>query len=78
MIQIDMEMPKMCYECPCFEKSVIDGRYMAFMGVPLGGYCKALPIRNLDGNIVDWQPVSKRDEIEKEERNKHCPLQEVK
>ena len=77
-IKLDIDMPKMCCDCPCFEPNVIDGKYRAWMGVPLGGHCKALPIKNLDGTIVDWQPVSKREEIEKEVRNEHCPLKECK
>lgn len=79
MIQIEMEMPKICSECPCFEISGNERwSYMCWKGVPLGGVCKALPIKDMDGNIIAWQKVSSRQEIEEVVRSKHCPLQEVK
>lgn len=79
MIQLDIPMPKTCSECPCFEISVNErGSYTCWKGVPLGGVCKALPIKDMDGNIIDWQKVSSRQEIEEGVRSKHCPLKEVK
>ena len=78
-VKININMPKQCSECPCFEMPCnSDRNYIAWMGVPLCGTCKLLPIKDLDGNTIKWQTVSTREEIEKGVRSKHCPLKECK
>lgn len=71
----NMDMPKICSDCPMFEKQPF-GDVVYFLGTPLDGKCKALPIKDYDGNIVDYQTVSKRSEIENKSRSKFCPLKE--
>lgn len=63
-VKIDMDMPKGCQECPLCE--MISASY---------GKCKVLPIRDLDGDIIDMQRVVFL--IEKE-RSVHCPMKEIK
>ena len=48
------------------------------MGLPLNGKCKALPIKDLDGDIISYQTVGTANEIICKERSKHCPLKECK
>ena len=76
-VKIEIEAPEMCCDCPLFEMETHDGRYFAWMGAPLGGKCKVLPIKDFNGNVVDYQNVSTREEIEEHRRSKHCPLKEV-
>lgn len=79
-IKLEIDMPEMCYKCPCFEIAPLAGHnsYMSYMGIPFSGKCKALPIKTLDGRVIDYQHVSTREEIESESRSKFCPLQECK
>ena len=44
------------------------------MGFPIGGKCKALPIKDLNGKTISYQTVGTIKEIENKERSKHCPL----
>ena len=76
-IKIDMEMPEVCAKCPFFEK-LKDQSVAFFMGLPLNGKCKALPIKDLDGDIISYQIVGTANEIICQERRKHCPLNECK
>lgn len=79
MIQINLDMPKMCHECPCFEKDIKgEGYYTCWQGVPLGGTCRALPIMDCGGRIVEYQRVSTMNEINEGKRSPFCPLIEVK
>ena len=72
-VKIDMDMPEVCAKCPLFKKP--DGKDVSFfMGLPLDGQCKALPIKDLDGKIISYQTVSTINEITNKERSKHCPL----
>lgn len=74
MIKIDMEMPENCGECEFY----IEGNSGR---VSIGGKCKRLPIRDMDGDLIDYQVICKTwDQTQKllEGRNKKCPLQEVK
>lgn len=76
-VKIDMEMPEVCAKCPLFKKP--DGKDVSFfMGFPLNGQCKALPIKDLDGDIISHQTVSTANEITNKKRSKHCPLEECK
>lgn len=76
-VKIDMEMPEVCARCPLFKKP--DGQDVTFlMGLPLNGKCKALPIKDLDGDIISYQTVGTANEIICKERSKHCPLKECK
>lgn len=75
--KLEIDMPKMCCDCPCFEiQTFYSGRYMAYMGVPCPGKCRALPIKTLDGRVIDYQQVSTNEEIENKRRSKFCPLKE--
>ena len=76
-VKIDMEMPEVCAKCPFFEK-LKDQGVAFFMGLPLNGKCKALPIKDLDGDIISYQTVGTANEIICKERSKHCPLEECK
>ena len=76
-IKIDMEMPEVCAKCPLFKKSE-DQDVVFLMGLPLNGKCKALPIKDLDGDIISYQTVGTANEIICKERSKHCPLKECK
>ena len=73
-VKIDMEMPEVCAKCPFFEKL----KDLFLMGLPLNGKCKALPIKDLDGDIISYQTVGTANEIICKERSKHCPLKECK
>lgn len=76
-VKIDMDMPEVCAKCPLFKKP--DGQDLVFfMGLPLDGQCKTLPIKDLDGKIISYQTVSTINEITNKERSKHCPLKECK
>lgn len=74
MVKIDMKMPKSCSECEfCIGYS--NG------AVSIGDRCKGLPIKDMDGDFIDYQVICKSlDQAKKllEGRNKNCPLQEVK
>ena len=72
-VKIDMEMPEVCAKCPFFEK-LKDQGVAFFMGLPLDGQCKALPIKDLDGKIISYQTVSTINEITNKERSKQSPL----
>lgn len=61
-VRIEIDMPKSCRECPLCE---IISECL--------GKCKVLPIRDLDGDIIDRQRVVFY--IEKE-RSSHCPMKE--
>jgi len=76
MIKIDMEMPKVCHRCPLY----IEGESGILMyGVRLGGKCKVLPIKDMEGHTVDYQTVIRTgSDVEREVRYPKCPLQEVK
>lgn len=74
-VKIDMDMPEVCAKCPLFKKSE-DQDVVFLMGLPLGGQCKALPIKDLDGKIISYQTVSTINEITNKERSKHCPLRQ--
>ena len=74
MIKIDMEMPKSCSEC----EFCIGYNNSA---VSIGDKCKRLPIKDVDGDFVDYQVICKSlDQAQKllEGRYTKCPLQEVK
>ena len=75
-VKIEMDMPKICAHCPMFEKGP-GAYYVSFMGEPLLGKCKALPIKDLRGTVISYQVVSTRQEIEAERRSEFCPLKEV-
>ena len=66
-------MPEVCAKCPLFKKSE-DQDVVFLMGLPLDGQCKALPIKDLDGDIISYQAVGTANEIINKERSKHCPL----
>lgn len=61
-----MEMPRKCRECRfCIHKTEVIGQ------------CLALPIKDLDNEIVAFQTVHICPETALgNERNKHCPLKE--
>ena len=61
-VRIDMDMPSVCYECPFFVET----------DVLTNGKCQALPIRDLNGDIVEHQVVSSCVS----EKSIHCPLKE--
>ena len=62
VVRIEMDMPKYCRKCPLCER-VSDYH----------GLCKVLPIKDLDGDIVDNQRVWFRKSNGKSE---YCPLKE--
>ena len=70
-------MPEECAKRQIFEK-LKDQGVAFFMGLPLNGKCKALPIKDLDGDIISYQTVGTANEITNKERSKHCPLKECK
>ena len=72
-IKIDMEMPEVCAKCPFFEK-LKDQGVAFFMGLPLNGKCKALPIKDLDGDTIVKTFTQTKNKITNKERSKHCPL----
>lgn len=72
-VKIDMEMPKSCRECEFYIE--LNG------SVSIGSKCKRLPIKDMDGDLIDYRVISKTlDQARKllESRDKRCPLQEVK
>ena len=73
MVKIDMEMPKSCSECEF---------YIGYNGaMSIGDKCKRLPIKDMDGDFIDYQVICKTlDKARKllKSRDKKCPLQEVK
>ena len=66
-------MPEVCAKCAFLEK-LKDQGVAFFMGLPINGKCKALPIKDLDGDIISYQTVGTINEITNKERSKHCPL----
>lgn len=73
MIKIDMEMPKNCRECEFY--------IVVNEAVHIGSKCKRLPIKDMDGDLIDYQVICKNwDKARKlsEVRDQKCPLQEVK
>ena len=72
-VKIDIDMPKVCANCPLY-KEPEDKEIIYFMGFPIGGQCKVLSIKDLDGKIISYQTVSTINEIKNRERSKHCPL----
>lgn len=80
MIQLNIDMPRMCHECPCFEKKTHGDNeyYTCWQGVPMNGFCKASPILDRAGHIVDYQCVSTMTEINNATRSPYCPFVEVK
>ena len=72
-VKIDMDMPKVCANCPLY-KNPEDKEIIYFMGFPIGGKCKALPIKDLNGKTISYQTVGTIKEITNKERSKHCPL----
>lgn len=73
MVKIDMEMPRSCRECEFY----IEHNH----SVSIGSRCKRLPIKDMDGDLIDYQVICKTlDQARKllESRDKRCPLQEVK
>ena len=79
MIQIDMDMPKNCLECDFYANG--DSNFLWY-GVKLGGKCKRLPIKDMDGDVVGYQVVCKNGrqagELRSGKRYKYCPLKECK
>ena len=77
-VMINMEMPKRCLDCDFY----INGNsgFMLY-GVKIGGKCKMLPIKDMDGEVIDYQSICK-DGAQVQEllegRDKRCPLQGVK
>lgn len=73
-----MKMPKRCLDCDFY----IDGNsdFMLY-GVRIGGKCKMLQIKDMDGEVIDYQNICK-DGAQAQELlegcDKRCPLQEVK
>ena len=65
-VKIDMDMPESCRKCRfCIHKTETVGK------------CLALPIKDLDNEVVDFQRVDIHPETSYgNERNKHCPLKE--
>lgn len=76
-VQIDMDMPKICADCPMFVKPTAE-KIVYFQGQVLDGKCKVLPVRDYSGRVVAYQTVSTIDEIKGERRSCFCPLKEVK
>lgn len=76
-VQIDMDMPKICADCPMFKKPTAE-KILYFQGKPIDGKCKVLPVRDYSGYVVAHQTVSTIDEINDERRSCFCPLKEVK
>lgn len=67
-VKIKMEMPGTCQDCLlCRDKEIT-------------GKCQALPIRDLDGEIIGHQTVSlyytRTDGSQQDGRSEHCPLKE--
>lgn len=75
-VKIEMDMPEICSDCPMFEKTPSTENVFYFMGEPLNGKCKALPIKDYGGRVVNYQTVSTRSEIESHCRSRFCPLKE--
>lgn len=72
-VKIDMEMPNSCRECEFY----IEYNH----SVSIGSKCRRLPIKDMDGDLIDYQVICKNwDKAQKlsESRDKRCPLQEVK
>lgn len=67
-VQIEMDMPECCRKCRfCIHKTEAVGK------------CLALPIKDLDNEVVDFQRVDIHPETSYgNERNKHCPLRIAK
>ena len=67
-VKIEMDMPNSCRGCRfCIHKTEVIGQ------------CLTLPIKDLDNEVIDFQRVDIHPETSYgNERNKHCPLQEVK
>lgn len=79
MIQIDMDMPKSCLDCDFYTNG--DSNFLWY-GVRIGGKCKRLPIKDMDGEVIGYQNICKNGKQAKKLlegcRDKRCPLQEVK
>ena len=77
-VKIEMEMPKSCLDCVFYING--NSNFLLY-GVRIGGKCKRLPIKDMDGEVIDYQTICK-DGAQAQEllegRNKRCPLQEVK
>ena len=78
-VMLKMEMPKSCLNCDFY----INGNsgFMLY-GVRIGGKCKMLPIKDMDGEIIDYQNICKNGKQIKKIlegcRDKRCPLKPVK
>lgn len=67
MIQMDMNMPKSCSDCPFSFRDEFENRY-----------CRLLPILDMDGEPCGkFQKVSTASEDFKGHRSKHCPLKDT-
>lgn len=75
MIKLNMDMPKVCHKCPFY----IEGDSGILMyGVRLGGKCKVLPIKDMEGRTVDYQMVLRNGaDAQRGARYPKCPLKEV-
>lgn len=73
-----MEMPKSCLDCDFYING--DSGFLLY-GVRIGGKCKRLPIKDMDGEVIDYQNICKdgeqAQELLKGNRDKRCPLKEV-
>ena len=72
-VKIDMDMPKSCWDCPFLMESE---KTFIYMGIRVGGKCKFLPIKDLEGEVVTHQTVVTKELIDAESRYKNCPLKE--
>ena len=69
MIKVDIDMPKMCCDCP-MEDILLGWERRLAESV---NFCR---IKDLSGRVLNYQTVSTREEIEAERRSDFCPLQE--
>lgn len=70
-----MQMPKSCKDCSFLTNS--DGNSIIYKEVKIGGKCRALQIKDFEGEIIDYQVIFKNANcIEKYtiERSPLCPL----
>ena len=73
-----IEMPQSCAECPFL---VSEETTCTYKGMRIGGKCRVLPVRDLEGEEIGYQVIYKNaNHIENytKERSSLCPLVEDK
>jgi len=76
MIKLNMDMPGVCQRCPFYIEG--DSSFLMY-GIRLGGKCRVLPIKDMEGRTVNYQTVIRTgSDVTRGARYSKCPLQEVK